>query len=44
MHLDKDLHLVEDEKPLSGWVCASLGVGFVVLLGCLLVAVRYLSS
>jgi hypothetical protein len=38
-----DVHF-EDEKPLAGWVCAGLGVGFVVLLGALLVAVRLLAG
>jgi hypothetical protein len=48
MQIEKDLHLPElhadEEKPLGGWVCAGLGIGFVVLLGCLLVAVRVLSG
>jgi len=38
-----DMHF-EDEKPLAGWVCAGLGVGFVALLGALLVAVRMLAG
>jgi hypothetical protein len=33
----------EEEKPLPGWMCVGLGVGFIALLGALLVAVRVLS-
>jgi hypothetical protein len=32
------------EKPAPGWACIALGLGYVVLLGLCLVAVRILAA
>jgi hypothetical protein len=48
MQVEKDVNPPElhadEEKPLGARLCAVLGIGFVVLLGCLLVAVRMLAN
>ncbi len=40
--LDLPESLPGEEDALGGWACAGLGIGLVVLLGCLLVAVKTL--
>jgi hypothetical protein len=48
MQVEKDVNPPEihadEEKPLDARLCVGLGIGFVVLLGCLLVGVRMLAS
>jgi hypothetical protein len=34
----------EEHKPLSGWTCVGIGVGFILLLAMGLVAVRVLAA
>jgi hypothetical protein len=33
-----------EEKPAPGWACIALGLGYVVLLGLCLIAVRLLAG
>lgn len=42
--MDRIDKLRPDEKPAPGWACLALGVGYVVLLGLCLIAVRLIAG
>ncbi len=42
--MNSEIKLPDNVKPLSGWVCMSVGVGFIVALTILVVGVRLLGG